>query len=99
MKPEIKRLERKRLILNWIEAILYAVFIIFCIWLVSHFTPAEKKQRQVIEHTVQAGENLTSIASKYSDEYVLKAIAEIKKLNGMQDSDIHEGQVLKIEIK
>lgn len=51
MKPEIKRLERKRTILNWFEAILYAAFIIFCIWLVSHFTPAEKKQRQVIEHS------------------------------------------------
>ena len=99
MKPEIKRLERKRLILNWIEAITYAVFIIFCIWVIANFTPVEKERGQVIEHTVKQGENLTQIASKYSDDYVLKTIASIKKLNGMKESDLYVGQVLKIKIK
>lgn len=93
-REEIKRLERKRTILNWLEAILYAVFIIFCIWVVANFTPVEKEQGQVIEHTVQAGENLTSIANKYSDDYVLKTIASIKKLNNMIESDVYAGQTI-----
>ncbi len=101
MRAEIKRLERKRAILNWIEAITYAVFIIFCIWVIANFTPIEQPQgqAQIIEHTVKQGENLTQIASKYSDDYVLKAVADIKKLNGMKESDLQVGQTLKIVIK
>lgn len=97
-RQEIKRLERKRTILNWVEAILYAAFIIFCIRVISTHEPVEKTG-QVIEHTVKQGENLTQIASKYSDDYVLKAVADIKKLNGMKESDLQVGQTLKIVIK
>lgn len=99
MRAEIRRLERKRKILNWIKAITYAVFIIFCIWAVANFTPVEQPVGQVIEHTVKQGENLTQIASKYSDDYVLKTVADIKKLNGIKESDIVVGQVIKVEIK
>ena len=96
MRAEIKRLERKRTILNWIKAITYAVFIIFCIWVIANFTPVEKEQKQVIEHTVKYYEkNLTQIANKYyPNEYLSKAVADIKKLNGMKESDIYEGQVI-----
>jgi|GEM_PF-1774808 len=54
---------------------------------------------QVIEHIVKSGENLTQIATKYSDEYLPKALCEIKKLNNMTESDLVVGQVLKIEVK
>ena len=100
MRAEIRRLERKRKILNWVEAILYAAFIIFCIRVISTHEPVEKTG-QVIEHTVKYYEkNLTQIANKYyPNEYLSKAVADIKKLNGMKESNLQVGQVLKIEIK
>lgn len=96
MRLEIKRLERKRLILNWIEAILYAAFIIFCIWVVATYQPKEQ-EGQVIEHTVKTGENLTSICNKYyKDTYILKSLAIVKNDNNIIESDLYVGQVLKI---
>lgn len=47
-------------------------------------------------HTVQKGENLTAIAIKHSDNYVLKIVNQIKLDNNMHESDVYVGQVLKI---
>jgi len=61
----------------------------------------EKADKEIIyiNHIVKQGENLTQIADRYSEEYLPKAICEIKKLNNMTESDLIVGQVLKVEVK
>lgn len=96
MRAEIKRLEQKRYIVKFITYVIVVLTILTLLYLNASYKP---QIGQVIEHTVKQGENLTSIANKYSDDYVLKTIASIKKLNGMTESDLVVGQVLKVEVK
>ena len=97
-RQEKKMLEFKRWL---VKTILYSLFIIGLLSLMTwySFNCGKGTTVKVIEHKVKQGENLTSIASKYSDDYVLKAVADIKKLNGMKESDLQVGQTLKIVIK
>ena len=49
-----------------------------------------------ISYKVQKGDNLTAIADKHSDEYVLKTIAQIKEDNNLKSSDLVVGTILKL---
>lgn len=51
-----------------------------------------------MSYEVKKGDNLTTIANRYyKDIYILKAIAEIKQINNMTNSNIYEGQIIRIK--
>lgn len=84
---------------KFIKSIFTLVFIIIIAFMcLSSITNKDEVISSQIQYTVSKGERLWDIAEQYKrpDQDIREYIYEIKKINGLKDATIYEGQEITI---
>lgn len=81
---------------KFIRSVTILIFLLIVLFNIS--VAKLNKEAEIILYTVSKGETLWSIAEEYKaeNEDPRQYIYDIKKLNNMDNSNIYEGQILKI---